>query len=470
MNKIIGKIKKIINNLNNDHTGGLLLFAMIFGTISLVVIIGGVSSYAIHENKASLHKHNREQAFQIAEAGINYYRWHLAHDKEDFYDGQGATSTGPYVHGYENKDGEVIGYYSLNINSPATGTTVVVIESTGWLKKQPESKRKIKARVGFRSLTDYAFLTNTDVWIGNDETTSGKMHANGGIRYDGTANAPITSAVESYNCESFHGCGSGQTKPGVWGQGGPESYWEYPVPAVDFSEITSKLAEIKNSAQSNGIYLTSSGYQGWRIRFNPDGKIKIRKVKSCKSYKGADLNDHWYHWYCIDIHKETGTEYTYDMPENGYIYVEDTVWVDGTVNGRATIGTANGESIIINGDITYLSKNGSHALGLMAQKDVLVPHNSPNELEVNAAMLAQTGATKRYYYPGDKKDNLYTYGSIVSNGLWTWSWVSGGGAVMSGYRNTHSNYDANLTYNPPPGFPVGNEYELISWEEIEIEN
>ena len=87
-------------------------------------------------------------------------------------------------------------------------------------------------------------------------------------------------------------------------------------------------------------------------------------------------------------------------------------------------------------------------------------------MEINAAVMAQNGAAKRYYYPGNIKDTLVTYGSVISAGIWTWSWVSGGGSVVSGYRNTNSTYDANLTYGPPPGFPVGSEYNLISWEEV----
>ncbi len=54
------------------------------GCVSFVVGVGG---YAISENSASNYKHNREMAFQIAEAGVNYYRWHLAHNKTDYKDG-----------------------------------------------------------------------------------------------------------------------------------------------------------------------------------------------------------------------------------------------------------------------------------------------------------------------------------------------------------------------------------------------
>ncbi|MBI4099310.1 hypothetical protein HY442_02165, partial [Candidatus Parcubacteria bacterium] len=154
------------------------------------------------------------------------------------------------------------------------------------------------------------------------------------------------------------------------------------------------------------------------------------------------------------------------------IFVEDKVWVDGTVSGHTTVGSgrfpdnpATRTSIVINGDIRYVAKDGNHTLGLIAQQHVLIPRYSPDQLEVDAAVLAQNGSAQRYYYAGNILDRLVIYGSVITNGLWTWSWVSGGGAVVSGYRNTDTTYDANLTYGPPPGFPVGNAYNQISWQE-----
>ncbi|OGH88019.1 MAG: hypothetical protein A3J93_02505 [Candidatus Magasanikbacteria bacterium RIFOXYC2_FULL_42_28] len=455
----------IYKKLKFDKRGTALLFALIFGAISFSLIVVGVTGYAVLENRASVHKHNREMAFQIAEAGVNYYRWHLAHDKTDYQDGTGAV--GPYIHEYEDKDGNVIGHYSLNIIPPQSGSTVVTIESTGWLDLQPDSKRTLKARVGFPALTDFAYLTNVDIWIGDSETANGKLHANGGARFDGIGNAPITSAVPTYICKQHHGCGN-QEKPGVWGDG-DESLWEFPVPAQDFSRVTAKLAEIKREAEINGIYLTSSGKQGYRLEFRADGKINIYKVNTTDCYYGQDYwgNGHArFGWFCIDA-ATFGTAVVYDMPTNGYIYVEDMVWVDGIVNGRATVGTADDKSIVINNNLTYLAKDGTNVLGLIAEKNILLPYIAPNYLEVDAAMLAQTGAAKRYFYMGNKRESLTIYGSIISNDLWTWSYVSGGGSVVSGYKNTYATYDANLTLNPPPGFPVGSEYFLVSWEEIE---
>lgn len=442
----------------------MILYATIFGVIAFSVVIAGVSGYAISENRASVYKHGREMAFQIAEAGVSYYRWHLAHNKEDYNDG--TATSGPYIHIYEDKNGNAIGKFSLNIIPPPIGSSVVTIESTGWLDSQPNSRRTIRARVGFPSMTDYAILTNSDIWIGDTESTHGKFHSNGGIRYDGVGDAPITSGVPSYICKEHHGCGNVE-KPGIWGDGTPQDMWSFPVPVKSFDVVTVKLSDIYDGAQpsAGGIYLSSSGKSGWRIKFRSDAKIDINKVNSVNCYKGQDIGDDKYVNYCIDI-KTLGTTTTYNMPTSSYIYVEDTVWVEGVVNGRATIGTAVGKSIMINNNLTYYAKDGNHVLGLIAEQNILLPHNSPNNLEINAAMLAQNGAAKRYYYPGDMKQNLIVYGSVISSGVWTWSWVSGGGSVVSGYRSTTMMYDTNLTYGPPPSFPVGSEYNIISWEEV----
>jgi hypothetical protein len=195
-------------------------------------------------------------------------------------------------------------------------------------------------RVGFPSLTDFALLTNTDAWIGTSEITHGKFHSNGGVRFDGVGDAQITSAVPTYTCKSFQGCNN-VTKPGVWGVGGPTNLWNFPVPAQDFSAVTAKLSEIKVGAQAAGIYLSASGKQGWRLQFVGDGTVKAYKVNSTNCYNGLDINATQYVFYCIDV-KTLGTATTYTLPANGFIYVDDTVWVDGVVKGRA-ISNSKGE-------------------------------------------------------------------------------------------------------------------------------
>jgi hypothetical protein len=457
--KIFSLVKLPLNN-----RGNLIIFSTVFGVIAMSVVVIAVSGYAISENRASAYKHNAEEAFQIAEAGINYYRWHLAHNSADFQDG--TATSGPYAHAYSDKDGNVIGHFSLNVIAPTNSSTVVQVESTGWLDRQPNSRRTIRTRLGFASITDYSILTNSEIWIGDTEVTHGKFHSNNGIRFDGLGDAPITSAVATWTCKSHIGCGTDQVKDGIFGSGGPQEFWSFPVPTKDFDAVTAKLQDIKTGAspQNGGLYLSSSGAYGWRLIFNANGTISVNKVSSLNCYSGRDIGARKHENFCVDI-KTVGTPTTtYPIPTSTFIYVEDNVWVQGVVRGRATVGTAAGKSIMIQNSIVYSAKDGSDVLGLVAEQNVIVPHDTPNNMEIDAVMLAQNGAAKRYYYFGDIKEQLIVYGSVISKGVWTWSWVSGGGSITSGYRNTFMNYDDHLTYSPPAGFPVGKTYEVLSWE------
>ena len=97
---------------------------------------------------------------------------------------------------------------------------------------------------------------------------------------------------------------------------------------------------------------------------------------------------------------------------------------------------------------------------------MLVAYNAPTDLTVNAAMIAQnmqcSGLSVSKLYQR-KKIVLPVNGSLASYGLWTWTYVSGSN-VISGFRNTYTNYDGNLLYSPPPSFPLSTDgYQQISW-------
>ncbi len=424
----------------------------------------------------------REQAFQIAEAGANYYQWRLAHYATDYYDGNASsTSPGPYIHDYVDKDtNQKIGQYSLTIIPPSVGSTIVTIKSTGYTQQNPNTKRTVTVRYGVPSLAKYAFLTNTDVWIGSSENVSGALHANGGIRFDGSGNAPITSAKSTYTCQSWSGSPCPATKNGIWGSapGSTQNFWSYPVANVDFSSITSNLATMKSSAQTNGIYLPPSNAQGYSLVFNSGGTISIYRVTSLTAVpRGTDVNGNT-HNEDIDYNARTkldgnpsvaGTQ-DYNMPTNGVIYIEDTTWVEGTVKGRALVATAKlpynsntAPSIIIPNNLVYAAKDGTNVLGLIGQKDILLAYNTPNNMEINAALIAQNGSAQVWNF-GSTKNNLTIYGAVSSFGVWTWSWVNGSNNCISGYCNTFTSYDNNLLYGPPPSFPLSSDgYQQISW-------
>lgn len=414
----------------------------------------------------------REQALQIAEAGINYYQWRLSHFQNDYQDGTGTS--GPYIHDYIDKDFQnLIGKFSLEITPPLVGSTVVTIKSTGWLDVDPNIKRSITVKYGIPSLCKYSFLSNDVIWIGEAESVSGQVQSNNGIRFDGTGNAPIQSAKTSYTCTSSQGSPCPATKPGVWGSASEavKNFWQFPVPAVDFSALTSNLSNMKTLAQAGGIYLSPSNAQGYSLVFNSNATVDIYKVESLtKNTSGHDVKGQPRNEY-TDYKKRT-LQFTKSIPDNGIIYSEDNTWAEGVVKGRVTVVAAKlpynestAPNIYVPSNLVYSVKDGSDVLGLIGQKDVIVTYHAPDDLEINAAMIAQNGSVQFFDHPGNIKSNITIFGSIMTFGQWTWSWINSYGNTVSGYMNTYMNYDANLLYAPPPSFPLSSSgYQLLDWE------
>ena len=229
-------LSKLVKSCSRKkHQGSVLVYSVLVIFIFSVVMLG-ILAYATMQLRVVRGSINKEKAFQIAESGVNYYQWRLAHFPTDFWDGNASTTPGPYIHDYIDKDtNEKIGEFSLEIIPPSVGSTITTIKSTGYTIDSPLQKKSVTVRYGVPSLAKYAFLTQSDVWIGSTESVSGEMHANGGIRFDGTGNAPITSFKNDlppgpgYQCYPYHGCsGSYEWKPGVWGSANAttQAFWQ----------------------------------------------------------------------------------------------------------------------------------------------------------------------------------------------------------------------------------------------------
>ena len=95
------------------------------------------------------------------------------------------------------------------------------------------------------------------------------------------------------------------------------------------------------------------------------------------------------------------------LPAKGIIFADDDLWVDGQIaSARMTIVATQSSAdpvrrpgnIFINRDLTYTNTDGQDAIGLIAQKDVLVGFFSEDNLRVDAALIAQNGHVGRPYY------------------------------------------------------------------------
>jgi hypothetical protein len=237
-------------------SGQLAIQVLLFGFISILLISGFVLWSDTYVKSVSRDQY-KSLAFTIAESGIEYYRWHLAHSPQDFKDGTG-TSTQPYIHVYNDKDGNRLGQFELQITTPASGTTITTITSTGRVDSDPTAYKVIKVKMGLPSLARYSVAANADIRFGEGTDVYGQLHSNGGIRFDGVAHNIISSAKSQYD-DPDH---SGGQEFGVHTHAGTVDPLppaavptrtdvfmagrSFPVPAVDFNGITTYLANIKS--------------------------------------------------------------------------------------------------------------------------------------------------------------------------------------------------------------------------------
>lgn len=471
---------------------GLLVFASI-AVLVISVIVGG----AISNIQLSRKLYDREKAFHLAEAGNEYYRWHLAHAGLDFKDGTNAS--GPYVHNVKDVMGNEFGSFSLNITEPVVGSTVVSVVSTG-IVPLSDTVRKIKTILAIPSLAKYAVVANDVMRFGDGTEVFGPLHSNNGIHFDGIAHNVITSAVATYDDPDHSDSSlefgvhthvneppfSGTTESFRSVEAPPNSVSarndvflagrEFPVPAVDFTGMTADLALLKTQAITAGKYFASSGEnnKGYYVLLKSNNTFDLYKVGSVinRSNCEASIYPSW------SIENKTFLQ-NYSIPSNGIIFIEDSVWVDGQINGsRVTIASgrfpeisSNYSNITVNKNLIYTNYDGSDVVSLISQNNINIGLISDNDIRIDAALVAQNGRVGRYNYVSTcgaeyRRNSLTLYGMIASKVRYGFSY-SNSGVYSNGYLTRNINYDSNLLYNPPPSFPLtSSQYSTIFWQEF----
>lgn len=484
-----------------NSRGSLLLMTIVFSAIAITMVYAfiGWASTSLQSARRLI---AREQAFQIAEAGIDYYRWHLAHADTDYQDGTGDV--GPYTHIFYDKTGVAIGEFELEITPPIVGSTLVTIESTGSVYVYPSTRRTIQTKLAIPSFAKYAIVSNGNLRVNEDTETYGLIHSNQGVRFDGFANNLVTSSRSSYDDPTHadpnqefgvHTHVNEPPSPGISQGHQPKESppppaedridvfaagREFPVQQVDFAAITNDLSTIKTNAQADGQYFGPSGALGYHMVLKTDDTFDLYQVTSlmappgnCKAPNGQ--KNGWGTWTINPTNGETLLG-NYTNPDNGLVFVEDTLWIDGQIDtARLTIAAATfpdnpstRRNIVFLHDLLYTHYDGQDVIGLIAQNDFMSGMASDYDLRIDAALVTQHGNVWRYAYgnqcsPYNVRGTLTTYGMLGTSSSTTISYVGN-----QGYQYTEIIYDPFLLFGPPPSFPLtSDKYSTISWEEIE---
>lgn len=486
-----------------------MLITVLVMTTFFIIVASGAISMSLLQQKQNSAIITRDQALHVAEAGVNYYRWVLYHDHEEYCNKEACLPSpdyGPYgPYSYTDQSGQnIIGHYQLYITPPAlNGSTIVKIRSVGWIDGEPTKTREIEVQCGISSWSSYSTLANDFMRFGSGTEVWGRIHSNAGIHFDGLAHNLISSSQLSYD-DPDH---AGGVEFGVHTELAPSESFivpdgnnpplnlpdrpdvfiagrSFPVANVSFALLNNYAGDMYAKATSSGIVfdpraagtadalsvpfwwncLATTCSQGFHITMKNDNTFDVRGVSTmsagCNGKSSNSFN--------------TQTVATnYPIPANGIIFVKNNVWVDGVIDGtRATIlafkepFVGGNADIYLQNDLSYTNYDQTDAIGLIAQNNVSVALNSEDDLKIDAALVAKTGRIGREYYgscgscANSCRSTITVKGSLATNTRYGFAYVDG-----TGYVTRNLEYDNNLTFAPPPHFPTTGEYTFISWKE-----
>lgn len=480
-----------------SRSRGLTTLMVIIFMAIFLLILSALTGFALEEAKFGDAVSAREEALASAEAGLDYYRWFLLH-----YPGNLTNNTGkPGPYTYVVKDPETqkqIGSASISVvgNYQCGQLQSIDLTSVGTASIDTVYPRTLFARYMEPSVAAYSYLLNSNVWAGSTLSINGPYFSNGGIRMDASSNSIVSSAVSSWTCTSSYGCTTNQTEAGVFGSGSGSALWSYPASSIDFSAITTGLSNLKTYAKTDGglYFAPASGamnQRGYHLIFNTNGTVTVYRVTSTVGVSAQPISGTGVAQTDYSIIGAQTLVGTYTIPTTcSVIFVEDRAWVEGTISDKVTVAAADFVDSNYNPDaylpnnIYYTAYDGSVGLTLIAEGNVLIPLNSPTNMEVHGIFVAENGSFGRDFYTNSsgyvntpvpsqysadvEENNLLIDGSIVSNGRTGTSWLCGSpGTFCSGYQNRTTSYDELQALNPPPFTPAAStNYEFVEWKEI----
>jgi hypothetical protein len=495
----------------------------------VAVLLSSILTFVVSQIKNSLHERAKQQSFQIAESGINFYQWYLAHNTdgrttaqiEAFWNSGTAYGVGAaYVRAYNDPSGATTGHYSITVTPPSSGSTIAAVQSVGWTDQFPDATRTIKVRFRRPSWSESSVLANDFMRFGTGTEVYGPIHSNQNIRFDGVAHNIVTSSVATADDPDHNGGAEFgvhthvNAPPGVGVNdifraleapnnpvpSRPDVFLagrSFPTVTTDFNGVLGDLNYMKAQAQAsaNGSRYFDNSNVGRRIILKTNDTFDICKVNSFTAatnvitgyvgaVSGATGGSSGTNgsacvaatccgyaacgWVQASNHAKGKcvSLSNYALPDNGVIFVEDNVWLSGQIDGRKlTVVAAN----LIAGT----------APSVFIPGDVLYTNYNGSDI---IGIIGQDDIE----IPSDSDTNLRIdaallaqqgrvgaahYGNVktsitVYGALATNQRYGFAWTDGTGYTTRNLIYDNNLLYYPPPYFPTGTQYFMDLWEEV----
>ena len=201
------------------QSGQLLVLVLVFGAIFMIISTSFISS-VIAQARVIDFRFEQQRAGEIAEAGLNYYKWYLAHFPED------TSGDGTYV--YSDPEDGAIGEYILDVTSSSYcgQVSTIEVESTGFTYNNPDAVSIISATYKRPTVAEYSFINNAGIRYGASRVITGPVHGNQGVRIDGFHNSFIAAGVSTYDGNDGVYTTTSNATPGLF---------QYPISPIDFT-------------------------------------------------------------------------------------------------------------------------------------------------------------------------------------------------------------------------------------------
>lgn len=433
---------KGLNQVYREREGSILMVVMGFLLIASWLIIT-ILSVASSSRMISTEQASVEQAMFVAEAGVE----RGARFMESNLTAMVASSTGT-----TNGSGTVgSGTYAFYIFRTNSSTYCIVSTGTVNGVTRVVSLNDVYQPT-YAEFALWAHLNNSLSFVVG-EVFTGHVHADDKLYFNNAGGGPIFHSAVTSNIGTYSGNISGIE----FDQGLTLNSNQGTLTDVDFNSGAS--TSLKKEAQNNnGLVLSGNT----TITFN-NGTMSISNTKTS--------------W----------VNHSYTPASQGIIYVQNsgttsganagTIYLNGgTVGTKVTIVSEN--DIHVSGNITYAHdprtvSSSTDALGLISQDSILVDTTAPNNLEIDAAMIAagtsgdgDAGSfSVTSYNTGSARGALTVYGGIVQNSRGAVGTVNGSGTLQTGFNKSYS-YDTRFMTTPPPFYPtIAGQVNFSQWQE-----
>jgi len=422
-------------SLKKNNSGFVLLLSLIL-IIFLGLLLEASSLRTNIELTESLNRLATQQAFYAAESGLQQYVSRLGQNSSLRIPASGVGSMGYQPFYINNSIGTTednrIGYYKVAITPPGnilykSYFPSVYVQSWGQDKSQKVTV-SILAQVVVENPASYFLSTAGDIHLGSGTTINQSILGNN-IYFDVNSALPAPQqSIAVTNNVFYLQSVNGNNNPAV-SIGGATAQ----SPTQTFSGVDTSY--YSNIAQNGGDYV--------------DGDITFNGEISRANFGSVSAPN-----------------------TNGVVYATGNIYISGAFKDNMLF--VAGGNIYIEDNITPVSSGGTTPqIGLLAKSDLIIPSSAPNELTVQAFLMADgsgpnsLGGIIQAQAANPNPDGTITpKTSITINGAMA---LRGSGAISAANLNVYPSrsYSYNTQFQSNLQIPfLPSISKIVSWQEV----